>query len=180
MAHSTSTEKRLSNARSDGWRLGALALLAVWIMAPVTLPVPVLRELVGERFAVSEFATSLFMSVNMIGALLMAPLAGAFSDRWGRKRSLLVVALAVDAGCFFGLAAPVPFWGFLAIRFVEGCAHITALSVLLMLASRALPAEHRGRAMGAVGGSMMIGVALGAPLGGLLGQSSTLLPLYVG
>ena len=180
MAHSTSTEKRLSNARSDGWRLGALALLAVWIMAPVTLPVPVLRELVGERFAVSEFATSLFMSVNMIGALLMAPLAGAFSDRWGRKRSLLVVALAVDAGCFFGLAAPVPFWGFLAIRFVEGCAHITALSVLLMLASRALPAEHRGRAMGAVGGSMMIGVALGAPLGGFLGQSSTLLPLYVG
>ena len=92
-------------------------MLAMWIMAPVTLPVPVLRELVGERFAVSEFATSLFMSVNMIGALLMAPLAGAFSDRWGRKRSLLVAALAADGICFFALASPVPFWGFLAIYY---------------------------------------------------------------
>jgi len=167
-------------SRSDAWRLGSLALLALWIMAPVTLPVPVLRELVGERFAVSEFATSLFMSVNMLGALLMAPLAGAISDRWGRKRPLLVAALALDAACFFALAAPLPFWGFMAIRFVEGCAHISALSVLLMLASRALPVEQRGRAMGAVGGSMMLGVAIGAPLGGALGRSSTLLPLEVG
>ena len=64
----------------------------------------------------------------------MAPLAGAFADRWWRKRALLVGALAFDGFCFLALAAPVPFWGFLAIRFVEGCAHITALSVLLMLA----------------------------------------------
>lgn len=166
--------------RANRWRLGALGLLAISIMVPVTLPVPVLRELVGERFAVSEFATSLFMSVNMIGALLMAPLAGALADRFGRRRALLVGALVVDACCFFGLAAPVPFWGFLSIRFAEGCAHITALSVLLMLASNALPTAQRGRAMGVVGGSMMLGVAFGAPLGGLLGQSSTLLPLLVG
>ena len=68
-------DSRFVNTRSDGWRLATLGLLAMSIMTPVTLPVPVLRELVGERFAVSEFATSLFMSVNMIGALLMAPLA---------------------------------------------------------------------------------------------------------
>ncbi len=180
MTDSTRADTRHSKTRSDGRQLAVLGLLAMSIMAPVTMPVPVLRELVSERFAVSEFATSLFMSVNMIGALLMAPLAGVFSDRWGRKRRLLVVALAIDASCFFGLAAPAPFWGFLAIRFAEGCAHITALSVLLMFASKALPDKQRGRAMGVVGGSMMLGVALGAPLGGLLGQSATLLPLLTG
>jgi MFS family permease len=173
-------DSRFVNTRSDGWRLATLGLLAMSIMTPVTLPVPVLRELVGERFAVSELATSLFMSVNMVGALLMAPLAGAFSDRWGRKRRLLIVALAIDACCFFGLSADVPFWGFLLIRFAEGCAHITALSVLLMLASNALPDEQRGRAMGVVGGSMMLGVAIGAPIGGLLGQSSVQWPLLTG
>ncbi|MBW2712411.1 MAG: MFS transporter [Deltaproteobacteria bacterium] len=69
---------------------------------------------------------------------------------------------------------------FLAIRFIEGIAHICALSMLLTLASHALPDEQRGRAMGMVGGSMMLGIALGAPLGGFLGRSGVLLPLQLG
>jgi len=165
---------------SSGGRLAGLGLLGLWIMAPVTLPVPVLRELVQDRFEVSELITSLFMSVNMIGALIMAPLAGAISDRLGRKKALLIAALIVDAVCFFALTAPVPLSLFMAIRFLEGCAHITALSILLMLGSHALPSHQRGRAMGVVGGSMMLGVALGAPLGGVLGRWGPLLPLQVG
>jgi MFS family permease len=161
-------------------RLAALALLALGIMAPVTMPVPVLRELVQDRFDVSELQTSLFMSINMVGALVTAPLAGALADRLGRRRLLLVGGLLADALCFLALTAEVPFWAFLALRFVEGCAHITALSILLTLASHALPTEQRGRAMGLVGGSMMLGVALGAPLGGVLGRSGPLVPLQIG
>ena len=155
-------------------------MLALFVMAPVTIPVPVLRELVQERFAVSELATSLFMSINMLGALLTAPVAGALADRLGRRRPLLIAALLADAACFLALTAPVPFGAFLAIRFLEGCAHITALSVLLTLASHALPPDQRGRAMGVVGGCMMLGVALGAPAGGFLGGAGPLLPLQVG
>lgn len=164
----------------SGGRLAGLATLAVAIMAPVTLPVPVLRELVQERFAVSEFLTSLFMSFNMVGGVIAAPIAGAVADRLGDRRWLLVGALAVDALCFWSLTAPIPFELFLAIRFVEGCAHITALSLLLTLASQAFPVAHRGRVMGLVGGSMMLGIALGAPLGGVLGRQGPLFPLQVG
>ncbi len=149
-------------------------------MAPVTMPVPVLRELVHDRFAVSELLTSLFMSINMIGALFAAPLVGAFVDRAGRRRLVLTGALLLDAFCFFGLTMPVPFGVFLGVRFVEGCAHIGALSVLLAAAANALPPERRGRAMGLVGGSMMLGVALGAPIGGVLGRGGPLVPLEVG
>ncbi len=157
-----------------------LGLLAFWIMVPVTLPVPVLRELVTDRFEVSELATSLFMSINMIGALLTAPLSGVLADRFGRRRALLAGALVLDALCFFLLAAPVSFPVFLAIRFLEGIMHICALSVLLALASHALPDEQRGRALGVVGGCMMLGIAMGAPLGGVLGRSNVLLPLQLG
>ena len=149
-------------------------------MVPVTIPVPVLRELVQERFDVSEFLTSLFMSINMVGALVAAPFAGALADRLQRHRALLLGGLACDALCFFALTAPVPFPVFMAIRFLEGCAHITALSILLTLGSQALPQAQRGRAMGVVGGSMMLGVALGAPLGGFIGQGNPLVPLQVG
>ena len=78
-------------------RLAGLGLLALLILLPVTLPVPVLRELVQERFAVSELLTSLFMSINMVGAVLSAPLAGALADRFGRRPPLIAAALAFDA-----------------------------------------------------------------------------------
>jgi MFS family permease len=163
------------------WRLGLLGAVAVLILVPVTLPVPVLRGLVQERFAVSETLTSLFMSINMVGAFLVAPLAGALGDRFGRRDRLVVVALLLDALCFLGLTRDVPFWGFMAIRFAEGAAHIFALSLLLALAAESRGDERRGRAMGIAGGGLLLGVAIGAPIGGLLGGSAgPMATLYAG
>lgn len=161
-------------------RLALMGLLAMAIMAPVTLPVPILRELVGERFAVSELLTSLFMSVNMVGAALAAPMAGALADRLGRRRPLVVGALLADAACFLLMTLDMPFSLFLAVRFFEGCAHIFALSLLLSIAASLGGVRGRGLTMGITGAGMMLGVALGAPAGGLLGRVDTLRPLYVG
>jgi len=166
--------------RYSGARIAGLGVLAVLTLLPVTLPVPVLRELVQHRFAVSELATSAFMSVNMLGAFFTAPLVGALADRWGRRRGLLIAALALDALCFVALTADVPFAAFMAIRFVEGCAHISALSLLMGIASSARPEHERSLALGVVGSGLLLGVAAGAPLGGRLGARSELLPLEVG
>jgi MFS family permease len=162
------------------WRLALLPGLALLMLLPVTLPVPVLRELVADRFGVSELLTSLFMSINMVGAVLAAPLAGALADRFGRRPRWIAAALALDALCFLGLTREVPFTAFLAIRFLEGCAHIFALSLLLGLAAAAREEAQRGPVMGATGSGLLLGVALGAPLGGQLGQEDPLVPLYVG
>jgi MFS family permease len=161
-------------------RLCLLGILAMSIMTPVTLPVPVLRSLVGERFAVSELLTSLFMSVNMIGAAIAAPLAGALADRIGKRRVIVATALAADAVFFWSMTSNVSFPTFLALRFLEGCAHITALSMLLSIAADFGSDSKRGLTMGITGAGMMLGVALGAPIGGFLGAQDTLRPLYVG
>jgi MFS family permease len=157
--------------------LGVLALLT---LVPVTLPVPVLRELVLERFSVSELATSTFMSINMVGAILTAPVAGALSDRFGRRRPFVVGALLVDALCFWALTLPVSFPVFMVVRFLEGCAHIFALSLVLAHASALASDRQRGRVMGMVGAGLLLGVALGAPLGGALGRLGPLGVLQVG
>ena len=165
---------------SPGWRLGVLGGLALMMLVPVTLPVTVLRELVHERFGVSELLTSLFMSINMVGAMFAAPLAGALADRRGTRKGLIVGALLADGAFLFALTLDVPFPVFMTMRFLEGCAHITALSLLLALASHARPDAERGRAMGLTGGGIMLGVAIGAPIGGALGHENPLVPLYVG
>ena len=164
----------------EGWRLSALAGIAVLVLIPVTLPVPVLRELVQERFAVSEFATSLFMSINMLGAALAAPLAGLLADRHLQRPRFIAWALAIDALCFFALTLDVPFPVFMGIRLLEGCAHIVALSLLLGLAHGARSEAQRGLAMGLAGGGLLLGVAIGAPIGGFAGRVDPLLPLYLG
>lgn len=178
------TEPRSPSARAHepypGARVAVLGLLAVLTLLPVTLPVTVLRGLIAERFAVSEFLTSLFMSINMVGAVVAAPVAGALADRLGRRVGIIVGALACDALLLFALTLDVSFPLFMGIRFFEGCAHIVALSLLMAIASNARGPEQRGRVMGLTGGGIMLGVALGAPLGGLLGRNDPLLPLYVG
>ena len=161
-------------------RLALVGIVALSIMAPVTLPVPILRTLVSERFEVSELLTSLFMSVNMIGAAIAAPLAGMLADRFGRRRPLIVAALFVDAICFVAMTAKMPFQLFLGIRFFEGCAHIVALSLLLGVASGLGDPARRGLVMGIAGAGMMLGVALGAPIGGVLGRVDVLRPLQAG
>jgi MFS family permease len=163
-----------------GARIAWLGLLALLMLVPVTLPVTVLRGLVQERFDVSELLTSLFMSVNMLGAVVSAPLAGAIADRTPRRAPLVVGALAVDAVLLLALAAPLPFPAFMAVRFFEGAAHIVALSTLLGIASQARSAEERGRVMGLTGGGIMLGVAIGAPIGGLIGHADPRIPLYAG
>jgi MFS family permease len=161
-------------------RLLLQGMVALLMLMPVTLPVPVLRALVHERFGVSELLTSAFMSINMLGALLAAPLVGALADRIGHRKRIAVAALGLDALCFVALTLPVSFGLFMGVRFVEGAAHITALSMLLSLASTSVSDAHRGRALGTVGAGLLLGVALGAPLGGWLGAVDPLRPLQAG
>ena len=169
-----------ATAPYPGARVAILGVLAVLVLLPVTLPVTVLRGLVQERFGVSEFLTSLFMSVNMLGAVIAAPLVGALADRIGRRRELIAGALLCDSLLLFSLTLDLPFSLFMALRFAEGAAHITALSLLLALASNARGPDQRGRIMGMMGGGITLGVAVGAPLGGFMGEANPLVPLYAG
>jgi MFS family permease len=176
-----SEERPHSGHRPYGsFRTVLLGVLAFLTLVPVTLPVTVLRELVQERFGVSELLTSLFMSINMVGAILTAPLAGALADRFGRRRALVAAALLADAALLYALTLDLSFRAFMALRFLEGGAHIFALSLILSLASQSQSDSRRGRAMGVVGAGLTLGVALGAPIGGVIGRTDPLRPLLVG
>jgi len=158
-------------------RLAAAVFLCI---LPVTLVVPVLKPLVQDRFGLGDLATSLFMSVNMVGATLAAPLAGWASDRLGRRRAVVVWALLADALLLAALPHAPGYGTLLALRTLEGAAHIAALSLLMAMAADRARAVGSGRILGAVGATLTLGVALGAPLGGRLGQADPALPLHAG
>lgn len=151
--------------------LASIALIIYVLMLPVTAMVPVLRELTAGRYpGLGEFEMHLFMSANMLGALLFVPLAGLLSDWWRQRKIIIVVALAVNALSLSMLTLEWSYSIYLFWRFIEGCAHITALSLLMALAVDHAQRRGMGAVMGLVGAALGLGVASGAPLGGFIGQ----------
>ena len=149
-------------------------LLLVGLMLPVTGMVPVLSAFTAQRFeGLGQFGSHFFMSINMIGALLGAPVAGLLSDRLGRRKTLAVAALSLNGLILLGIAFAYrhldSYAILLALRLVEGFAHMSALSLLMALAADQVGRAGLGARMGAIGASISLGVAMGAPLGGVVG-----------
>ncbi len=156
-------------------QLLALAAIIYLLMLPVTGMVPVLSELTQGRFPeTGDLARHLFMSVNMIGALLAAPLAGLASDGLGRRVPLIAAAFAVNGLTLLLLTGDWTYETMLVLRFLEGCAHMTSLSLLMTLGADHARREGLGISMGAVGAAVSLGVASGAPLGGWIGAVEAL------
>lgn len=172
MANSTALPSHMSLLR-----LAALFALTFLLMLPETLPVPVLRGLVAERFQVSDALATLFLVANMIGALIATPLVGLHVDRTGRRRALCLVALLLDAILMQSLTHATDYTSFLTLRVLEGAAHISALTLLMSLVADNA-GQQRGRALGAVGAGLTLGVATGAAIGGVLGKDHPVMTLH--
>jgi MFS family permease len=156
-------------------------VLIFFLMLPVTAVVPVLYDLTGGRHeGLGIFGQHLFMTANMVGAILSAPLGAYLGDRTGKRRIWIVGALFIDSLGFLIMTSAMPYAGILLVRFVGGAAHMTALSLLMAEAADAGGEERRGAAMGWIGLCLTLGVAMGAPLGGLLGKSNPENVLRVG
>ena len=156
-------------------------LLLIGLMLPVTGMVPVLSAFTAQRFeGLGQFGSHFFMSINMIGALLGAPIAGLLSDRLGRRKMLVVVALSVNGLTLLGIAYAYrhldSYAILLTLRLIEGFAHMSALSLLMALGADQVGRTGLGARMGAIGAAISIGVAVGAPLGGVIGGID---PLWV-
>lgn len=162
-------------SRLQTFLLGVLTFL---LMLPETLPVPVLRGVVVERFGVSDSLATLFLVANMIGALIATPLVGLYVDRYGQRRILCVAAMALDAVLMQSLCHAQSYPTFLLLRAFEGASHLAALTLLMSLVADAA-GKQRGRALGAVGAGLTFGVATGAAIGGVLGKRDPMLTLHI-
>ncbi len=152
--------------------LPSLCFLVFLAVLPVTLLVPVLKPLVADRYPVGAFAVHAFMSINMLGALLAAPVVGWIIDRLGRRRPIVVGAFLADAALLLALNWAPDYTTLIAIRFIEGMTHIAALTSVMGAALALAQRETRraGGVMGAIGASIIFAVALGAGLGGFLAK----------
>ncbi len=171
----TSSQLRVLRNRSFGllWTAGLISITGTWLLS-VALPIFI------YKLTDSPAATATAVGVRVAAALISAPLAGVYVDRWDRRK-VLVYANVLLAATLLPLLA-VDSAGELWIAYLVIAAQ-AVLAVFVMPAEHALlprlvdeidlPAANGMNALNNIG--RLLGPALGAVVAATLGLTGAVL-----
>src|SRR5512146_3122075 len=174
----------MNAAAPVGGRRAAVAFIFITIvlaMFALGMIIPVLPHLIadflGGDTAGAAKVYGVFGTVWALMQFFAMPVVGALSDRFGRRRVILLSNLGLGLDYVLMALAPNLAWLFVG-RVISG---ITAASVSTGMAYIAdvTPPEKRATAFGRVGIAFGLGFVLGPALGGLLGSVDPRLPFWV-
>ncbi len=140
-------------------------------MLNLTLIVAGLKELIMDELGGSEEHVSLFFSIEMVAYVVFAPVWGLLSDRCGRRRPFIVLGFLMSAVVYGSYSSIHSIPLLLALRFVQGAFSVMGWSILMAMVLDQPDRRQRGRYMGLMGASLILGVSMGAPLGGYISRS---------
>ena len=168
---------------AKGGRRAALAFIFITIVLDILalgLIIPVLPKLIegflGGDTAGAAKIYGVFGTVWALMQFLAMPVAGALSDRFGRRPVVLASNFGLGLDYILMALAPNLAWLFVG-RVISG---ITAASISTGMAYIAdvTPPEKRSGAFGMVGVAFGLGFIFGPALGGLLGSIDPRLPFW--
>lgn len=141
-----------------------------------TIVIPLLA-FYAERFGASPLVATTLVSVYAVCSLISTPIIGNLSDRYGRRRLLLISQVGTCIG-FIVLAYSSALWMVFVGRILDG---ITAgnLSLAQAYISDHTKPENRAKAFGVIGVAFGIGFMFGPGLGGTLGKFGLHVPFIV-
>jgi len=151
-------------------------LTAIFIVSTIdVLGFGVLVPLVpymADRYGAGPWLVTAILASYSFAQLLMAPVWGRLSDRFGR-RPILISSLA--GACFsYLMLGFAPTLGWLLVARLFNGAMAGNLSAAFAYASDVSGQKDRARALGVVGVAIAVGFTLGPALGGILAGDSAL------
>ncbi len=161
--------------------LGFIFITLVLFVLGFGIIIPVLPALVTQfkGGSVAEGSSSYGWLIGVFAGMqfFASPFLGSLSDRFGRRKGILI-ALAGSAIDYviMGLA-PSMTWLFVA-RMISGMT-AGALATCNAYIADVTPPEKRAQGFGLVGAAFGIGFVIGPAVGGLLGQINIRLPFFV-
>lgn len=160
--------------------MGFIMIAVLIDMISIGLIIPVLPPLVGT-FTQGEAAHTLAqLAVTFafcIANFLASPILGGLSDRYGRRRVLLI-GFSGLALSFFVTALASALWMLIVVRLFSGAMQ-SNIAIANAYVADITPPEQRAQRYGQLGAAFGMGFILGPVLGGLLGHIDLHLPFYV-
>ncbi|MBS4211542.1 MULTISPECIES: MFS transporter [Neobacillus] len=145
-------------------------------MLGIGLVIPILPELLKE-FGAGGKAAGYLVSAFGLTQFLFSPIAGEFSDKYGRK-PMIVVGLCLFVISNLLAAVADHFSLFLVSRLIGGMGSAALVPSIMAYVVDITTEEQRPRAMSFLGASMSSGFIIGPGLGGLLAEFGTRAPFF--
>lgn len=162
-------------------RATVFALVAVFLdVVGFGLIIPVLPRLIEEvghtgLDGAARIGGWLFAAFSL-AQFAFAPLAGALSDRFGRRPLLLLAIAGLVVDYIVQALAPTVLWLFIG-RLIAGVCGSSYVIANACLADVSSP-ENRARSFGRMTAAFGLGFVLGPAIGGLLGEFGTRVPFW--
>jgi predicted MFS family arabinose efflux permease len=162
-------------------RPGALSWLALGTFAIGTegFMIAALLPIIAEDIRVSVAEAGLLVSIFALAYATSSPLLTALTGRVDRRR-LLIASMSLFAMLNMAAAMAHSFLGLAAARVLLAFAAGIYTPNANALAGALVPAEHRGRAIAVVNGGLTAAIALGVPLGAVVGERFGWRMMFVG
>lgn len=142
--------------------------------------IPVLPKLIeGFEHGNTARAAEIFGLFGTVWALMQfifAPLLGAVSDRFGRRRVLLISCFGL--GIDYIVMALAPSVGWLLIGRIASGICASSFNVANAYIADVTPPEKRAQAFGMIGAAFGVGFVIGPAIGGMLGSIDPRLPFW--
>jgi DHA1 family tetracycline resistance protein-like MFS transporter len=145
----------------------------------MTVVFPLLPFLLGSYLPASQIVIGMSALASVFAActFFAAPIFGALSDRYGRKKILIISLLGSVLGyILFGIGGAL--WVLFLGRIIDG---LTAgnISTLFAYIADSTEPDQRTKCFSYIGAAMGVGCMIGPALGGPLGAISITLPFFV-
>ncbi len=152
-----------------------LDVLAMGIIIPI-LPRLITDFLNGDTARAAEMF-GVFATVWALMQFFCSPIIGMMSDRFGRRRVILLSNFGLGLDYIVMALAPTIGWLFLGrvISGITGASFTTAGAYI----ADVTPKEKRAASYGIIGAAWGLGFILGPALGGILGDVNPRLPFWV-
>ena len=151
-----------------------LDMLALGVIVPV-LPALVLQFRSGDT-ASGAIIYGLFATVWSVMQFVFSPVLGSLSDRFGRRKVILLSNFGLGLDYVLMAMAPSLWWLFLG-RVVSGITSSSLPTATAYIAD-VTPPEQRAAKFGMLGVSFGVGFIVGPSVGGLLGSISLRAPFW--
>ncbi|MFC0214757.1 MFS transporter [Paenibacillus chartarius] len=164
------------------WDLISLASIPLIMTLGNSMLIPVL-PLMARELAITSLQVSMFITVFAVVAILLIPIAGYLSDRYGRKKvivpSLIITGVggAVSALGAWLLKDGMAYWTIVGGRFLQGIGAAGAAPVVMPLIGDMFKRESEvSHGLGVIETSNTFGKVLSPVLGAALGSVLWYLP----
>ncbi len=160
--------------KNNGALLTVLLIVFVDILG-FTIMIPLL-PFYAESLGATPFVVGMLSSIYGFCSLIAGPILGDLSDRYGRKKVLLLSQIGTCIG-FIILALSSVLWIVFLSRIIDG---ITAgnMTVAQAYISDVTEPKNRTRAMGMIGASFGLGFILGPAISGVLVHFGHAAPIW--